>query len=1117
MALVMFVPSVVALRFADSDDVDTLSYHGSAGVQGYADSAGDDVRIEVFLESGSEVDRRQVRIGNVYFDECEQTMGYIRCIYDEEGVTFSRPLSTYVRIYSDPQDDYEDHMDELPLELSFDSTNPQLSDVEVRGGSEGAEITFVAEDGGSGIREIRVVTGDNIHEGSVRAQEFLDLQDDGRYPKIVDEFDADSPMEVSLSEGQYEVHLVVYDGMGNYEFDSGNYIDVVSTPPSVSEWSIDACSGRDGFDGVERIGKDGAEVCLYFLLDRQPTQHWDMDVQLRNVDRSADHLDEDRPVSISHNMCSPHDDGYLCKVDEYDDGSDIILKNPSGGGFSYTAIFENADDFGNVQTLERTASVDVVDMNPSITGLYSLHQHNDRSYMSPSRAEIRLDFEDADADIDKSRTSLNASGIGGRSSINPDYCGVDYCLWNVTPHPSSNDLKSGEVVLRHLEDVFGNSAKFARVDERVRLNNIFPRLRFLRLMNIDHDDDEDKLFWETDCEQGAGCEACNPDEGGLAGCNLDDIWKYRTAFFGEDDHMDIEIHVEADIKPHIFVDLGETGAGSDDHFTMSCDEMSQSAMIDFGYATEDDFEDDDDDNPAFMYVCKVEGKPTPTGSSLDLNVEDIGGIYTTYHMPFSSYADGGERDVWSTVEVDPSGISPQMMNRRFMNIHSMPQSAVVEFVPLDNAELVWVHPTCYVRSRNEERTEFRQIVDRAFGEWFGNKYYMSLHFDRGSQIEDEYLDEGKADMVCELDTFGEQGGTAYRQQINATYEIEFYDSPYGTPDEAVTKEIDDIVDRWSWYYDYLFADIARIFDTLKTSCSTFYFAQTSVIGTLGAAADAFSWFPAVAEPLGRAKTASESGFGMMGSIIGPTCSFVQCSFCDRDDDGDFLVGGDNWNLCFEGGPIDTWLGGFGVEDWFNELDFYDLIDPDDDETEWVFFDLDTALDPHSSMVAAGMSLCIPGFFSAMERWQQVECRYINCLQNDVVAGERSIDDCKTARGYEYCSIVWGGIWQFVPLRDLVDAVREGLIDLITDPVGTTMTYGSAMGCAVACPGGGLCMACTVAAGFGDLINTVDSFINFVTSNVGEDQMTLFSSHDACAEIEGMQTHWQRFRDDDDDD
>ncbi|MFP4190043.1 MAG: hypothetical protein ACLFSL_03315, partial [Candidatus Woesearchaeota archaeon] len=756
-----------AIAFADMEDSPSVVLAGDDDIEGYMRRQGDTLRAEIFLETDSEPMLEQVKLGETSVSGCEELefTDHYKCWAEgsRDYRSYEDPDAIPVRIYDDPQ---SDPVDEQQHTFSFDDDAPELSGVSVDGGSGAINVRMKVSDPDTGIKRIRIYRG-SVEEGVLLDEKTFDIDDEtGTYPNEFDDH-VDDPWEITsnVPDGDHAISISVVDAFDNEEVSVGHDVNVFSEEPQLHDWKLSPCSHYDEDFELDTIGLDPVEICVYVLVDRRPTSRWDLSGELTNFDRSSDYKDDGREVEIDSFSCTSHDDKYVCPVSHYSDGQQISIKGVETGAHAYTANFEFTDDFGNTGTIEGTRSVDVIADMPVPDELYSLEEYDGEQYVAKDVARMRLDF-DAGAKIDEERAILNANDIGGSTSVKATECTDDHCTWIFTP--TGDSFSGGEVGLRELVDIHGNSAEeFSRVVASVTLNDNIPVLGEVTVQSSEHADEED-TNWYKECtsDDGVDCSECQGSS--MPGdCDSLDFWDDRNDYFMEDRELDITLNLTGPISPEVTLEVGDTGEGGDANFTLDCTE-----------------EDD-------SYLCTQTGIPTPLDDHFIVHVEDIGGSKNSYHFPFETYERGGEGNIWSPVDVLDK--APEKINRKFMSISQIWQNLVVDFTPTQGAaQLQRVDVDCKIMSEEEGDLGAVDYANGFIGD--NNRFFMKVFFRETSSIENEYLDEGKADLNCTFEAVGSKNGVVYTQEINMSEEIEFYESAFGTPGETIEKEIDDVMD-----------------------------------------------------------------------------------------------------------------------------------------------------------------------------------------------------------------------------------------------------------------------------------------------------------------------------------
>ncbi len=88
-----------------------------------------------------------------------------------------------------------------------------------------------------------------------------------------------------------------------------------------------------------------------------------------------------------------------------------------------------------------------------------------------------------------------------------------------------------------------------------------------------------------------------------------------------------------------------------------------------------------------------------------------------------------------------------------------------------------------------------------------------------------------------------------------------------------------------------------------------------------------------------------------------------------------------------------------------------------------------------NLVISSIGLCLPGVVLNLNKYRQIQCRYVGCLESDVNAGVATVESCRELRDYQECKYIWGEIFQVIPFAGAVDQLLGVLKSILTDPVG----------------------------------------------------------------------------------
>lgn len=143
-----------------------------------------------------------------------------------------------------------------------------------------------------------------------------------------------------------------------------------------------------------------------------------------------------------------------------------------------------------------------------------------------------------------------------------------------------------------------------------------------------------------------------------------------------------------------------------------------------------------------------------------------------------------------------------------------------------------------------------------------------------------------------------------------------------------------------------------------------------------------------------------------------------------------------------------------------------------------------AASPRDNIVSSAVTLCLPGIIENLEKWGDIQCRYIYCLENEVAQG-LPISVCAEMKDQLLCKYWWGGqvVGNFpivAPFSNLVQSIKTA----IQDPIGTGLSLLWA-NCHSACAGGStISAACTATDITRRLISQFSGIVNALDVGFG---------------------------------
>jgi hypothetical protein len=151
---------------------------------------------------------------------------------------------------------------------------------------------------------------------------------------------------------------------------------------------------------------------------------------------------------------------------------------------------------------------------------------------------------------------------------------------------------------------------------------------------------------------------------------------------------------------------------------------------------------------------------------------------------------------------------------------------------------------------------------------------------------------------------------------------------------------------------------------------------------------------------------------------------------------------------------------------------------------------------YDNIYLSSVSLCVPGVIHNLEKWRQIQCIHIDCLQNQVGNGAATVNSCETINDILTCKYVTGElVGMFIPMTGLTKAVKDMIKAALTNPVGlvrAALTRGCSLSCPVSNQGATFCdyagigvMAVDVIENVIGIYQSYPSISQDYCSNIGE--------------------------------
>ena len=285
---------------------------------------------------------------------------------------------------------------------------------------------------------------------------------------------------------------------------------------------------------------------------------------------------------------------------------------------------------------------------------------------------------------------------------------------------------------------------------------------------------------------------------------------------------------------------------------------------------------------------------------------------------------------------------------------------------------------------------------------------------------------------CSFTTVSRKGLYYYPEESDTvTFTVNFYNSSLGGMNDSVSDEINNTLEELNNQFWTLIGSLATLERYCRMICNligTWYKLQ-SLLGSLQGLLKAASFAAgnvvptravgtAVAYSAGEvcrttetAKQGADEAYTEYGNAF---CKFVNCEYSKPESEG----GSDKLGLStlFS-------VGGAG-------RNFV--------EKTYAWSDLGLGPDPsvymnaRDSLVISLITVCIPGIIYNLNKWRNIQCYYVDCLQTMVPQGV-PMETCQSLRDYQECKYIYGEIFRWIGITALLDWVSERLYQIFYDP------------------------------------------------------------------------------------
>lgn len=1062
MVLVLTLPFYSANAMAAS--VTITSNSGEEGIEGYLDAENDIWSLEVEISSDEELDISPEQVildvsgSQIEFDSCSSSSLTSTCEFQSvlsNGIT-EGSYSFEVILYDLEEDPDDENSTELGSELASD-TDSVIAD-----GSE-PSISF-----SSSYQEDGMLYLDFSVEDQPNACVGLDYVEviDAESGEVFETFElADSEtcdfdyIDDGENGGILSAEL---DGEGTRYFKI-KAVDLLGHDETTAPKSVDTDFIAPVVDTNTLLLSDFGDYIGDYSQSSDVLINITECGDLESVTATSDYIE-----FLSQEAVCSYEDSESCtwECEWYD-----ITINPEGD--SVSASITSIDEAGNEEIASVSSSFETDSNGPEIVYFGTGAVFDDISYVGSGQqnAIVYLYVTETGSGIDEETVVANLAGIGGSSEDTPTKCAEDdsgiadyYCYWEVDVKETSGTTTS-EINIHYLEDKVGNSGDSETIP--IVIDGVAPIITgvefygFSAVGEKDYFQSNDDLFIDIVIQESSGL---------VVYVDANDIVMDAENYYQYGTYDDDGDYVESDMDGWIPFDES------------SCTRDEETSYWDCEFQV-DSIKSGPDSSAEFQLIVMDTGNNDADWTLDNLSVPENVEVRDLYDGEFSLNIFGLDEetqpDFW---EQDGDATSQQ------------------EYIDLDTVELTYTSMFFNVELENDigalaahielddcaasEENSDAPTLSRSlmYGGVFLEEYEDPLlnivlefePFDPTevidlTEFEEETFETIEYEYVCELHVYSVVDDTAmnYAESQTVTMTVPFGYSQNGALDANVDAMLYDAVDNVGF-------KILKVANTINKVTKWLGYAQKiysglmsliTLIRGIGIALDSNRAYPpgqGYATAFCAGETGAEAGSSKILDSLGKALEVLTCNPepITTNQIGAVAAYG-KWQQTV----LDWWQTLKG-----NSIQFL--------PEEVSIINKDTA-NLYDNIIVSTVGICIPGIAYNLDKYAQIECTYIKCLNEGVKEGITTIDVCQKTKTYQYCKNIVGEVMTFIPFDDL-QFLMDFFKNLILDPIGTAFAI-----IEVAC-GGSFCagssagkVGCSIAGWFYKMVEVVNNVYGIV--------------------------------------
>lgn len=131
------------------------------------------------------------------------------------------------------------------------------------------------------------------------------------------------------------------------------------------------------------------------------------------------------------------------------------------------------------------------------------------------------------------------------------------------------------------------------------------------------------------------------------------------------------------------------------------------------------------------------------------------------------------------------------------------------------------------------------------------------------------------------------------------------------------------------------------------------------------------------------------------------------------------------------------------------------------------------------MYLSAAALCVPGLVHNLDKYRQIKCRKIYCLENEVKGNIATVSSCNELEGLLTCKYFIGELWYILPFSRLYDGVIGLLRSALRDPIALLRT-GTILYCGSTCLlDAELSKGCNFAYWLWSIVDWIEGTVSFI--------------------------------------